>query len=38
MATIEAIKRELKGCDKRSAPRWAMTLVFAPRISRKRSD
>ena len=38
MATIEAIKRELKDCDKRSAPRWAMTLVFAPRISRKRSD
>jgi DNA-binding transcriptional ArsR family regulator len=36
MATVEAIKRELKDCDRRSAPRWALTMSFAPSLGRKR--
>jgi DNA-binding transcriptional ArsR family regulator len=38
LATIEAIKRELKDCDKRSAPRWALTLSFAPTLGGKQGD
>jgi DNA-binding transcriptional ArsR family regulator len=30
MATLKAIQRELKGCDKRAAEGWALTLGYAP--------
>jgi DNA-binding transcriptional ArsR family regulator len=35
MATIKAIRRELKGCDDKSAERWALTLGYAPTGSKK---
>jgi DNA-binding transcriptional ArsR family regulator len=35
MATVKAIQRELKGCDKESAEGWALTLGFAPTAGRK---
>jgi DNA-binding transcriptional ArsR family regulator len=34
MATVKAIQRELKGCDKASAEGWALTLGFAPTLGK----
>jgi DNA-binding transcriptional ArsR family regulator len=34
MATVKAIKRELKGSDKNSAEGWALTLGFAPTVGK----
>ena len=35
MDLIKSIKRELKGCDDATAPRWALTLGFAPTLRPK---
>jgi DNA-binding transcriptional ArsR family regulator len=34
MATVKAIQRELKGCDKESAEGWARTMGFAPTVGK----
>jgi DNA-binding transcriptional ArsR family regulator len=34
MATVKAIQRELKGCDKESAEGWALTMGFAPTVGK----
>ena len=37
MATIKAIRRDLKDCDNKAAPGWALTLGFSPTGAPKRS-
>jgi len=35
MAMVKALKRELEGSTDPAAPRWALTLAFAPTVSSK---